>query len=113
MVMYVVVSLLMMVVMLSGCAHRFTPEKVMQTIVSGKTTKQEILESFGAPDKRLKAPGMKIVSRTKAQVVHKPQEVWWYSPHQFKWLDAIEPEPLRIIFDEEGIVVRYDFVVDD
>jgi hypothetical protein len=104
---------LMMVVALSGCAHRFTPEKVGLVIVDGKTTKQEILAAFGAPDKKLKTPGMKMLSRTKEYVIQNPREVWLYSPHQLKLLDSLEPETLKIIFNEAGVVVRYDFSTDD
>lgn len=110
--MRVVVLLIVAVATLSGCAHKFTPEQVGLAIVSGKTTQQEVLKAFGEPDRRMRTPGMKMVSGTKEHVVHKPREVWWYSPHQLKLIDVIEPEPLTIVFDENGVVVRYDFVVD-
>ncbi len=108
-----VIPLLLMIVTLSGCAHKFTREKVELAIVNGKTTKNEILESFGAPDKKVKTPGMKIVSGTKEYVIHKSLEVWWYSPHQLKWLDVLEPETLKIIFDDKGVVTHFDFEADD
>jgi len=105
--------LLMAIVTVSGCAHTFTAEKVGLVLVSGKTTQQEVLEAFGSPKRKLKTPGMKITTGTNVQVVHASREVWWYSPHQMKLIDAIEPEPLTIVFDENGVVVRYDYAVDD
>ena len=112
-VMRVIVRLLLMVALLSGCAHKFTPEQLDQVIVIGKTTKNEIVEYFGPPDKKEKTGGIKIISGKKEQIIHKSQEIWWYSPHQFKWLDVIEPEPLKIVFDDNGVVVQYDFEIDD
>lgn len=105
--------LLLMIVTVSGCAHTFTAEKVGLVLVNGKTTQQEVLEAFGAPQRKLKAPGMKMTSGTDMRVVHTPREVWWYSPHQMKLLDTIESELLTIVFDENGVVVRYDYAVDD
>lgn len=111
--MRVYIPLLMMVMLLSGCAHKFTPETVARAIVNGKTTKNEVLASFGPPDKIMKTAGMKIISGSTVHVIHKSREVWRYSPHQLKLLDSIEPEPLKIVFDDDGVVAYFDFRTDD
>jgi hypothetical protein len=111
--MRVFVPLLLMAVSLCDCAHKFTPETVGLMIVVGKTTKKEILNSFGEPDRKSKTIGMKIVTGKTVRVIQKPQEIWWYSPHEIKWFDVIEPEPLKIVFDDKGVVARYDFAVDE
>lgn len=105
--------LLVMIILLPGCAHKFNQEKVSLSIIKGKSTKQEVLTAFGQPDKIMKTAGMKIVSGKKEYVLHKPSEVWVYSPHQIKLVDLIESELLKIIFNEEGVVRTYYYFDDD
>src|SRR5690349_6873688 len=77
------VLFLAIILLLPACAHKFNQAKV-DTIVKGKTTKEEVQMAFGKPNKIIKNGGMKIVSGYMEYVLHKPREVWIYSPHQIK-----------------------------
>ena len=104
--------MLVVVLLSSGCAHKFTQEKVQETLCKGKTTKQEVLAIFGEPDNKHMNPGMKIVSGGREHVLHNQVEIWLYSPHQSKLIDMLESETLRIVFTPNGIVSNYDFQTD-
>ncbi len=97
------------VVLLSGCAHKFTRESVELAITKGKTTKNEVLKSFGQPDRIWKTSGIKMSSGDDEYVIHSSREVWSYSNRTLKLLDVLEPDMMKIVFDESGIVVYYDF----
>jgi formylmethanofuran dehydrogenase subunit D len=56
---------------------------------------------------------MKIISGGKEHIIYTSREVWSYSPHQLKLLDALESDRLKIVFDDGGVVVYYDFQMDD
>jgi hypothetical protein len=101
--------MLVTAVFLAGCIHKFTQESLEQSITKGKTTKQEVLALLGEPVKRYKKGGMTTTLGKKELVLQKPGEVWVYSSHRFRLFDLIEPEPLRIMFDENGIVSYYDY----
>ena len=103
------VLMLATVVFLAGCAHKFTPASIEQSIIKGKTTKQEVLALLGEPVKKYTRAGMKITAGKKESVLQKPTEVWLYSPHQIRLIDLFEPEPLRIMFDDNGVVSYYDY----
>lgn len=98
-----------MIAFLAGCAHKFTQAAVEQSVTKGKTTKQEVLALLGDPVKKYKTGGMKIISGKKESVLREASEVWLYSPHRFKLIDWFEPEPLRIMFDDNGIVSYCDY----
>ena len=105
--------MLMMALLSSGCAHKFTQEKVEVALCKGKTTKHEVLEIFGEPKGKYMSPGMNIlVSGGKEQLLHDQVEIWLYSPHQSKLIDLLEPETLRIVFNTDGIVSNFDFQTD-
>lgn len=100
-------------VLSSGCSHKFTYEKVEMTLSKGKTTKQEVLSAFGEPDMKYVNPGMKLVSDGNERTLHKPSEVWLYSPHRLRMVEMLEPEMLRVIFNSDGIVSNFDYQRDD
>ncbi|GFE61495.1 hypothetical protein [Geobacter sp. AOG2] len=104
-----IVSLLLLAatMFLSGCLHKIIPETVGQEIISGKTTKKEVLKLYGRPYLRYKTPGMSIVSGDKKVVLHKGGEVWFYYVHYLGALDLMEQETLRILFNDQGIVSSY------
>ena len=104
---------LITVMLLSGCAHRFTQEQVDLAIVKGKTTEKDVLRLFGPPDRITKASTMKMSSGEKEVTIQKPREVWSYSTHKLKLLDVLESDTMKIVFDEKGVVLYYDFRVDD
>jgi len=93
--------------LLGGCIHKITPQKVNQEIVAGKTTKQEVSKLYGRPYMRYKTPGMSIVSGDKKVVLHKGGEVWLYYVHFLGALDIVEQETLRVLFNDQGIVSSY------
>ena len=97
----------------AGCGHKFTQATIEQTIIKGKTTKKDVIAILGEPELKYTSPGMKITSGDNERMLHKPSEVWIYSPHKYKFIDLIEPEPLRIMFDEQGVVSNYDYKDDD
>ena len=101
------------VMLVSGCAHRFTQERVDLEIVKGKTTQKDVLRLFGPPDRITKASAMKIASGEHEYTIQKPREVWSYSTHKLKLLDVLESDTMKIVFDEKGVVLYYDFRVDD
>src|SRR5262245_27891590 len=103
------VLLFAIILLLPACAHKFNQAKVDTSIVKGKTTKEDVQSAFGKPDKIIKTGGMKIVSGYKEFVLHKPREVWIYSPHQIKLVDLFESELLKISFDDNGVVVNYQY----
>ncbi len=103
---------LAIILLLPACAHKFNQAKV-DTIVKGKSTKEEVQMAFGKPDKIIKNGGMKIVSGYMEYVLHKPREVWIYSPHQIKLVDLFESELLKISFDDNGVVINYYYEDDD
>ena len=98
---------LMATVMLTGCVHKITKQTAWQEIITGKTTKQEILERFGAPYMKYRTPGLTIVSGQKEQLLHKPGEAWFYYVGYLGTLDIFEQETLRIQFNDKGIVSSY------
>jgi hypothetical protein len=112
-VMRSLVLIFVFIVFLPGCAHKFTHEKVNLTIIKGKTTKQDVLAAFGSPDKEIKTAGMKIVTEKQEYVLHKSREAWLYSPHQVKLIDYIDTEPLKIVFDDNGVVITYFYFSKD
>ena len=93
-------------VLLAGCAHTTTKETVGQKIIMGETTKQEILDRFGAPRMKYRTPGLSIVSGQNEQMLLKPGEAWFYYVRFLGTLDIIEQETLRIQFNK-GIVSYY------
>lgn len=99
--------LLAATMLLAGCVHKITKETVGQGIISGKTTKQEVLDRFGSPYMRYRTPGMSIVSDKKELELHKPGEAWFYYVHNPGTLDFIKQETLRIMFNDKGIVSSY------
>jgi uncharacterized GH25 family protein len=101
--------MLVMVLLSSGCAHKFTQQDVEAALSKGKTTKQVVLAIFGEPYRKDKTPGMKIVSGGKEQVLHTPVEIWLYSSHQVALFEMLEPKTLRVIFDTDGIVSNFDY----
>lgn len=101
--------MLVTVAFLAGCAHTFTHATVEQSVIIGKTTKQDVRALLGEPVRKGKRVGMRIMTDNKESVVQKPAEVWLYSPHRFRVVDLFEPEPLRIIFDDNGVVSYYDY----
>lgn len=105
--------ILILALLANGCAHTFTRQKVAMSLAKGKTTKEEVLATFGIPEKKYLTPGMKIVSGGKELVLHNPIEVWIYSPHQLKLFDLLEPEPLRIVFTQDNIVSNYYYLSED
>lgn len=104
-----VCMLMVIVMLLSGCADTFTREKVELTLAKGSTTKQEVLAFFGKPSRKYTNPGMKMTAGKTEQLVHGPFEVWIYSPHETQIADLLEAESLRIIFNEAGIVSNYEY----
>jgi hypothetical protein len=101
--------LMVIVMLLSGCADMLTREKVEVTLTKGSTTKQEVQAFFGKPLRKYKNPGMKMTAGKTEQVVHGPFEVWIYSLHETQIADLLEAESLRIIFNEAGIVSNYEY----
>ena len=99
--------LLAATVLLAGCVDKITKETIEQGIITGKTTKQEVLDRFGAPNKKYRTPGMSFVSGKKELELHKPGEAWYYYVHYLGTLDIIGQETLRILFDDKGIVSSY------
>ena len=104
---------LIAVMLLSGCAHRFTQEGVDLAIVKGTTTQKDVLRAFGPPDRITRASAMKMSSGEYEYLMQKPREVWSYSIHKLKLLDVLESDTMKIVFDEKGVVIYYDFRVDD
>lgn len=104
--------LLMMAVLLSSCADRFSREKVEMTLAKGNTTKKEVRAFFGEPSGKYINPGMKITSGGIDRVVHGPFEVWLYSQHEMRLADLFETESLRIVFNDDGIVSNYEYFDD-
>ena len=103
----------MIVVLSSGCAHKFTYEKVEKNLGKGKTTKQEVLAAFGEPDSKYTPPGLKLVSKGNEHTLQTPCEVWLYSPHGNKLIEMLNPKMLRVIFDSDGIVSNFNYQRDD
>jgi len=99
--------LLAATVLLGGCIHKITMETVGQEVISGKTTKEEVLKLYGRPYMKYKTPGMSIVSGDKKVVLHKGGEVWLYYAHYLGALDIVKPETLRVLFNDQGIVSSY------
>jgi hypothetical protein len=95
--------------LMAGCGHKFTQKTIDQAIIKGKTTKKDVIAIFGEPQLKYTSPGMKISSGKDERVLHKPSEVWIYSPHKYKFIDMLEPEPLRIMFDDQGVVSNFDY----
>jgi len=104
--------LLAATVLLCGCLHKITPESVVQEIIVGKTTKKDVLSSYGRPYMKYKTPGMSITSGDKKQVLHNGGEAWFYYVHYLGALDLMEQETLRILFNDRGIVSSYT-ITDD
>ncbi len=109
--MRIVVLLFVIGLLSSGCAHKFTQQKVETNLIKGKTTQQMVLAVFGEPDRKYMTPGMNIVSGGKSRVMHKPYEVWLYTLHQSKLINFLKPEQLRIIFNSDRIVSNYYYEV--
>lgn len=105
--------LLAATMLLTGCVHKITRETVWQEIVTGKTTKQEVLDRFGAPYMKYRTPGLTVVSGPKEKQLHKPGEAWVYYVnclgHYLGMFDGMEQETLNIQFDNRDIVYSYTF----
>jgi len=108
-----IIMLFATVMFLTGCGHIFTQTTIDQTIMKGKTTKKDVISMLGQPQLKYTSPGMRIAAGNIEQILHKPCEVWIYSPHKYKFIDILEPEPLRIMFNEHDVVSNYDYRDDD
>jgi len=101
--------LLAATMLLVGCVHKVTKETVDQEIITGKTTKQEILDRFGVPSMKYRTPGLSIVSGQKEHLLHKPGEAWFYYVGYLGTLVFMKQETLRIQFNDNGVVSSYTF----
>lgn len=108
----VTIPLLAATVFLCGCFHKITPEAVGKEIITGKTTKKEVLKLYGPPDMKYKTPGMSITSGDKKQVLHRGGEAWLYFIYYLGALDLSDQETLRILFNDQDIVFSYT-ITDD
>lgn len=110
------IRLLMILVLccLCSCADRFTRQTLESSLIKGKSTRTEVRALLGEPLKRYTTKGVRIsAGNAGSTMIAKPVEVWLYSPHALRLIDLLEPEPLRVMFDANGVVTNYDFQDDD
>lgn len=107
---FIVVLLLAFI---AGCGHSFTRSSLESKIIKGITSKHDVLKMLGEPIRKTSTKGVKLRSGSHVISAAKPLEVWIYSPHTHRVIDMFDPEPLRIVFDSNGLVLNYDYQEDD
>lgn len=117
-------SLLLFLLVFVGCAHgpsekakqELSPARVAETIVKGKTTKEQVLAAFGTPntiDKNPRALPKDLLEKITVPMppISRTVEFWnyWSATPAPGGIEEGKANVYRVMFyiDEKGVVVDY------